>query len=1149
ALAFALAGASLGVLGKQQRGARLRRLAEASAGIVALIGGLTLIEYLLGWDLGIDQTLFREPPEAIGTGAPGRMAPTTALNFLLHGAALLLLDRPEGMRVSQAFTLTAGAIGLLNLLGYAYSIPALYGLPNATDMAVHAAAAFLVLSLGLLCARPEGRLMAPLTSPNVGGVMARRLLLPATGGLLLLGWFTVLGEKAHLYDTGTGTALLVLASVSLVALLGWRYAGALNRMEAERRRTQADLDKAYIEVEAQVEDRTADLVTATDALRKEIAQRKGREEVLQASEAQWRLLFDSNPHPMWLVDHETLAFLAVNDAAVLHYGFSRDEFLAMTIKDIRPPEDVSALLGHFETVVNEAVASGQELVPAGVWRHRKKDGTLMDVEITWSPLVFRGRDASLVLATDITHRKRAEEALQRAHRDEERRRQEAEGFATLMKELATSLELDHVLARIVDQAKLLGQGDLAFLVLAEANGQALAVRAHTGAVSATLPGLMLPRGRGMAGKALETGTPQVTDRLLEDPLFSHDFDPVARAEGTVTQVAVPITHEGRPLGVLLAARRTPRPFTMGDIQLLTRLADAASLACHDALLYQQATSRAAALERLWQVGQALLHPLSLPETLKRIAQAASELLHTEHAVLTLWDEAAQLLTTAARIGGEDQQLLREFRLGKGVHGTVAATRRPLLVNNYAAFPARVQELSTILTATVVAPLLIEGRLIGTLGVYATTPARTFTAEDLRLLELLAQPAASALENARLHGAAVRRGEELGAVLRATQTVMAGLDLQVILERIVGEASVIVGLPYVTAFLVDQKARALRPGAAAGAALPQGFRIRLGESFSGTVAATGKPLFVPDARNDPRKILAEQERGFEFVSYLGVPIKVRDEVVGVLAFYSTTPWHSAPEELPYLSSFADQAAIALENARLFEQVRAGRERLRAVSRRLVDVQEAKSRELARELHDQIGQILTGLQLTLEMSARLPARESKTRIGEAQATVHDLLTRIRELSLDLRPAMLDDLGLLPALLWHFERYTAQTRVQVALKHSGLEGRRFPQDIETAAYRIVQEALTNVARHAGVNEVAVKLWADRDTLGVRVEDQGKGFEPEAVLASHTTSGLVGMRERASLLGGHLTAESRPGTGTRVIAELPLGEPVERRRQERGG
>jgi signal transduction histidine kinase len=229
---------------------------------------------------------------------------------------------------------------------------------------------------------------------------------------------------------------------------------------------------------------------------------------------------------------------------------------------------------------------------------------------------------------------------------------------------------------------------------------------------------------------------------------------------------------------------------------------------------------------------------------------------------------------------------------------------------------------------------------------------------------------------------------------------------------------------------------------------------------------------------------------------------------------------------------------MANARLFDQVRAGRERLQTLSRRLVEVQEAERRHIARELHDEIGQVLTGLSLALEMSARAPAEAVQPSLNDAQALVNDLMARVRDLSLGLRPAMLDDLGLLPALLWHVERYTAQTDVQVNFQHRGLE-RRFGAEIETALYRIVQEALTNVARHAGVDEVTVRVWASPDTLGVQIEDRGSGFDPKAALASGSTSGLASMRERAALLGGHLVIESSPEAGSRLTAELPVTKP----------
>ncbi len=264
--------------------------------------------------------------------------------------------------------------------------------------------------------------------------------------------------------------------------------------------------------------------------------------------------------------------------------------------------------------------------------------------------------------------------------------------------------------------------------------------------------------------------------------------------------------------------------------------------------------------------------------------------------------------------------------------------------------------------------------------------------------------------------------------------------------------------------------------------------------------------------------------------------------------NATPILNASGELVgYLASDRDiteRKRAEEERERLLEQVHAGRERLQALSRQLVAVQEVERRHLARELHDEIGQMLTGIKLTLEMSTRVPVDAVKTTLVEAQVQLNDLMARVRKLSLDLRPAMLDDLGLVPALLWHFERYTAQTHVRVAFQHSGLEG-RFAPEIETAAYRIVQEALTNVARHAGVNEVAVRLWSDQRILGVEIQDRGTGFDPEATLAASTTGGLTGMHERVALLGGHLTVEAAPRAGTRLTAELPLTARIEKRKR----
>ncbi len=197
-----------------------------------------------------------------------------------------------------------------------------------------------------------------------------------------------------------------------------------------------------------------------------------------------------------------------------------------------------------------------------------------------------------------------------------------------------------------------------------------------------------------------------------------------------------------------------------------------------------------------------------------------------------------------------------------------------------------------------------------------------------------------------------------------------------------------------------------------------------------------------------------------------------------------------------------------------------------------LEESERRHLARELHDEIGQSLTALKVRLEMMPAGPG------VAEGRAVVSELMTRVSSLSLDLRPAMLDDLGLLPALLWLFDRYRAQTGIAVEFVHDGLDQARLPAERETAAFRIVQEALSNAARHSGAQKVTVRVLHRGERLSVQVEDGGKGFDPDAVLRDPhiATGGLIGIRERAAALGGRLTIEASAGNGTRLYAELPI-------------
>lgn len=211
-----------------------------------------------------------------------------------------------------------------------------------------------------------------------------------------------------------------------------------------------------------------------------------------------------------------------------------------------------------------------------------------------------------------------------------------------------------------------------------------------------------------------------------------------------------------------------------------------------------------------------------------------------------------------------------------------------------------------------------------------------------------------------------------------------------------------------------------------------------------------------------------------------------------------------------------------------------EELRALSRRLVETQEDERRSIAHDLHEHMTQYLAYLKILMDGAMRSPSQGSLEEMREA---LQEVISGVHTLSSSLWPPMLDDLGLLPALLGYFERYTANTHVRVQFEHGHLK-RTLPREVRTAAYRIVQSALVNVAWHAGVTDVMVHARADKNALYLKIQDEGVGFDPEA-LPIGASVGLNGMRERALALGGNLTIETSPGAGTCLSVTLPLSAP----------
>jgi signal transduction histidine kinase len=309
-------------------------------------------------------------------------------------------------------------------------------------------------------------------------------------------------------------------------------------------------------------------------------------------------------------------------------------------------------------------------------------------------------------------------------------------------------------------------------------------------------------------------------------------------------------------------------------------------------------------------------------------------------------------------------------------------------------------------------------------------------------------------------------------------------------------------------------------------------VRLGTGITGWVAEHGESVRLGDVSTDSRYLSLRKDVRSE----LCVPLRLQDQIIGVINVESTQANAYTEEDQQLLKTIAIQISVAIQNSRLVEDLRLSRQRLAELSRRLVEAYETERRAIGRELHDQFGQMLTAMKITLELARELPADAAAKRIGQAWDLTNDLLNRVSRLSLELRPSMLDDLGLIPALLWHVNNFQEQIGIQVDFKHSNVEGKRFTSGIETTAYRIAQEALTNVARHARATRAQLEVRAGGGWMEIRIEDDGVGFDPESALSENR--GLSGMRERAQLVGGTFQIESERGKGTMIQIQLPLQE-----------
>ncbi|MEW5858894.1 MAG: PAS domain S-box protein, partial [Cyanobacteriota bacterium] len=381
AVCFILSGTSLWLWHRYPADESKRRWGQWFAGIVAIVGLLTLMQYVLGWDFGIDQLLFKAS-DTFGTSSPGRMAPNTALNFLMLGVALLLfLGSSIHYQAAQILSLAAFSVALLGVLGYIYGVKSLYGISSYTQMALHAAVGFALLSTGILFARPDRGVMAVVTSQNAGGMMARRMSPAVLGIPPFLGWLILAGYRAKSLETEMAISVLGSLNIVVFAVLIWWNSRNLNGIDIKRQRAEAELRTLNQELEERINERTAELTEAN--------QERDR-------------FFTLSLDLLCLIGFDG-TFQRLNPSWTKILGFAIEELVAQPFIEFVHPDDREVTLAEAEKVT-----TGSQLLYFEN-RYRCKDGSYR--WLAWTANAATENQVMYCIARDITASKQAEAAL------------------------------------------------------------------------------------------------------------------------------------------------------------------------------------------------------------------------------------------------------------------------------------------------------------------------------------------------------------------------------------------------------------------------------------------------------------------------------------------------------------------------------------------------------------------------------------------------------------------------------------------------------------------------------------------------------------------------------------------------------------------
>ncbi|MCK4580187.1 MAG: GAF domain-containing sensor histidine kinase, partial [Dehalococcoidia bacterium] len=321
-------------------------------------------------------------------------------------------------------------------------------------------------------------------------------------------------------------------------------------------------------------------------------------------------------------------------------------------------------------------------------------------------------------------------------------------------------------------------------------------------------------------------------------------------------------------------------------------------------------------------------------------------------------------------------------------------------------------------------------------------------------------------------------------------------------------------------------------------------LRLGEGVAGKVAETGRSILLEDISSEPNAARPDLISMEGLKAFISVPLRAKDNVLGVMNVASHLPHRFTKEDMYLLHSIADQLGTAIEQARLHEGLEKGKKRYQELARQILITQEEERRRIARELHDETSQTLSGLALNLQALVQkaemlgIDDAEFKTRLEKAHTLAVQTGSEVSRLIADLRPTLLDTLGLVPAIRQYAGTTLTPLGINFSFQAEGID-RPLPPEVELGFFRWVQGAIGNIIQHSQAKNATISLKLAGNDLELRITDDGEGFDVSQITRverSGRGAGLFGMKERIALLGGSCSVQSQPGQGTRVTGRIPL-------------